>query len=217
MSAAASQQIIVPSSDRTSVRTVGLHGFEEGFSPRMDEKIQSRAETPPVTIVPPVANDESRVSGIDKLLLSSEISMRYHKRRKRHYDGVYKVVLFSTVMLSAAAFMLHIGHQGLIGFGVIGLGTLSLVWNFSHKAREHDILISQYQQLIDTIRMTHQPTMDNFKQWRTQRMTIQGKEPPIYWAVMNDCTYDVARAWDLKPKKRGCPLLLRPFMNWIRF
>ena len=128
-----------------------------------------------------------------------------------------KVVVFSTLMLSAAAFLLNLTHKGLIGFAVIGLGSLSMVWNFSHKAREHDVLVHKYQQLLDMIRLTHQPTADHVKQWRVQRMAIQSKEPPIYWAVMNDCTYDVARAWDLKPKKRGCPMLLRPFMHWIRF
>lgn len=215
MNAASSQQVII-SSERTAVRTVGLHGFEDSFSPRMDEKIQYRNDTMPAPVMP-AANDERHSSALDKLVLSSEISIRYHKRRKQHLDGVYKVLVFSTLMLSAAAFLLQLTHQGLIGMAVIGLGSLSMVWNFSHKAREHDILVNQYQQLLDLIRMTHLPTADHVKQWRTQRMSIQSKEPPIYWAVMNDCTYDVARAWDLKPKKRGCPALLRPFMHWFRF
>ncbi|HEY1095637.1 MAG TPA: hypothetical protein VGF14_00180 [Alphaproteobacteria bacterium] len=216
MNAAHPQQVILSSSERGLTRTVGLHGFEENFSPRMDEKIQYRAETMPATITQP-ANDDARGNAIDKIMLATEISMRYHKRRKQHYDGVYKILVFSTLMLSAAAFLLHMTHQGLIGFAVIGLGVISLVWNFSHKAREHDILVNQHGQLLETIRLTHTPTLDHLKQWRMQRMNIQSKEPPIYWAVMNDCTYDVARAWDLKPKKRGCPVMLRPFMNWIRF
>lgn len=216
MNAAPSQHVIVSSSERGSaLRTVGLHGFEETFRPQTDEKIQYRAETTPAAIPQP-ANDEG-LSAVDRLVLSSEISMRYHKRRKQHYDGVYKALVFTTLMLSAAAFLLNMTHQGLIGFAVIGLGALSMVWNFSHKAREHDVLVNQYQQLLDGIRMTHVPTADHVKQWRTQRMSIQSKEPPIYWAVMNDCTYDVARAWDLKPKKKGTPMLLRPLMHWIRF
>lgn len=218
MNAAHSQHIALSSSpERHVTRTVGLHGFEDNFNPRTDEHIQQRAQTVPATIPQAPANDDMRVSAIDKMMLATEISMRYHKRRKQHYDGVYKFLVFSTLMLSAAAFLLDLTHHGLIGFAVIGLGVISLVWNFSHKAREHDVLLNQHAQLLESIRLTHQPTMDHVKQWRMQRMTIQSKEPPIYWAVMNDCTYDVARAWDLKPKKRGCPTFLRPFMNWIRF
>lgn len=216
MNAASSQQVILSTSERTALRTVGLHGFEDQFRPHSDEKIQYRADTTPVPVQQPPANDDA-LAGLDKMMLSSEISMRYHKRRKQHFDGVYKVVVFSTLMLSAAAFLLNLTHKGLIGFAVIGLGAVSMVWNFSHKAREHDVLVNQYQQLLDIIRLTHQPTADHMKQWRVQRMAIQSKEPPIYWAVMNDCTYDVARAWDLKPKKNGCPMILRPFMHWIRF
>jgi hypothetical protein len=222
MSAAPSQQVIVSSTGRNpALRTVGLHGFEEplhnGFAHASEEPIQARVEpAAPAVIQQPPANDEG-LSAVDKLVLSSEISVRYHKRRKHHYDGVYKLMVFSTLMMSAAAFLLDLGHQGLIGFGVIGLAAISLVWNCSHKAREHDVLVNQYQQLLESIRLTHQPTLDHVKQWRTQRMSIQSKEPPIYWAVMNDCTYDVARAWDMKPKKRGCPVLLRPLMHWIRF
>jgi hypothetical protein len=218
MNAAHSQHMVLSSSsERNMTRTVGLHGFEDNFNPRMDEPIQQRAETVPATIPQPPANDDMRVSAIDKMMLATEISMRYHKCRKQHYDGVYKFLVFSTLMLSAAAFLLNLTHHGIIGFAIIGLGVVSLVWNFSHKAREHDVLLNQHAQLLESIRLTHQPTMDHAKQWRMQRMTIQSKEPPIYWAVMNDCTYDVARAWDLKPKKRGCPTILRPFMNWIRF
>ena len=216
MNAAPSQHVIVSTPERSSaLRTVGLHGFEDGFRQQSDEKIQYRAETTPAPFTQP-ANDDN-LNAVDKIVLSSEVAMRYHKRRKQHYDGVYKVLVFTTLMLSAAAFLLHLNHQGLIGFGVIGLGALSMVWNFSHKAREHDILVSQYQQLVESIRMTHVPTAEHVKQWRTQRMSIQGKEPPIFWAVMNDCAYDVARAWDLKPKKKGTPMILRPFMHWIRF
>ncbi len=225
MNAASSQQVIVSTAARsqTALRTVGLHGFEESFygeafrPQNTDEKIQNRADTMPTVIPPPQPANDEGLSVVDKLVVAAEISMRYHKRRKHHYDGVYKVLVFSTLMLSAAAFLLNMTHQGLLGFGVIGLGALSMVWNFSHKAREHDVLVTQYQQLLDTIRMTHVTTPDHVKQWRMQRMAIQSKEPPIFWALMNDCTYDVARAWDLKPKKRGCPAMLRPLMHWIRF
>jgi hypothetical protein len=105
-----------------------------------------------------------------------------------------------------------------LGIGVIGLAGATLVWNITARSREHDVLRSEYQTLLDQIRLTPQPSEQDLKNWRHLRQRIQTKEPPVYWAVANDCYYDVARAWDLEPKDRGTPpIMLRPFINWFRF
>lgn len=164
------------------------------------------------------ANDETDLPAYDRLAFAAEVSIRYHARRKNHYDSMFKIMMLGVILLSGWAFLLGIAEKAFIGLGVIGLAASTLVWNITARAREHDVLRSEYQTLLDQIRLCGMPSEQDIKNWRHLRQRIQTKEPPIYWAVANDCYYEVARAWDLDPKDRGTlPLLLKPFINWFRF
>ena len=166
---------------------------------------------------PPAVNDEPLFTPLDKLTMATQVSMRYHESRKRHYDGIYKAMVFGIMALGAASFVAGFSEWKYLSMGVLGLSGMLIVWNFSHKAREHDLLRVQYKNLLDNIRLTPHPTTQDIYNWRTLRMNIQSQEPPVFWAVANDCYYDVARAWDLNPERRNSlPWLLRVLSHWIR-
>lgn len=199
-----------------AIKTVDIDSFDEDSDESENEKIQKKPKQKVTHYRRPV-NDGPVLNPIDKLTLSTEVSIRYHQRRKNHYDTVYKWMVFAVIMLAAGGVLLNLNRPELFGLGTVAIAGFTLVWNLTQKSREHDILRNRYQNLLDQIRMAGEPTKKDIYNWRTIRLNIQTDEPPIHWAIVNDCYYDVARAWDLRPKKKACPLLLRPFMNWIRF
>jgi hypothetical protein len=173
------------------------------------------AYTPPYQ--PPAVNDEPLFTPLDKLTMATQVSMRYHESRKRHYDGIYKTMVFGIMLLGAASFMAGFSEWKFLSMGVLALSGMLMVWNFSQKARDHDLLRVQYKNLLDNIRLNPHPTTQDIYNWRTLRMNIQAQEPPVFWAIANDCYYDVARAWDLNPERRQTlPWYLRLLSPWIR-
>ena len=183
------------------------------------ETKSSRHYTLPAQLVArKAANDETDLPPYERLAFAAEVSIRYHARRKHHYEQLFKLMMFGVILCAAVAFMSGLGQKILLGMGVIGLAAGTLVWNITAHSREHDVLRSEYQTLLDQIRLAPQPAEQDLKNWRHLRQRIQIKEPPVYWAVANECYYDVARAWGLEPRERALPpLLLRPFINWFRF
>lgn len=190
------------------------------FKPESDEFPYDKVgdDPSPRLIIPAPANDERDLSGYDRLAFATEVSIRYHNRRKQHYETAFRMMMLGVIVLAVGAFVFGAAEKTMLGLGVIGLAAATLVWNVTQKSREHDVLRSEYQTLLDQIRLTHVPDEKDLMNWRNLRLRIQSKEPAVYWAVANDCYYEVARAWDLKPEERGLPpIMLRPFMNWFRF
>lgn len=172
----------------------------------------------PDFVVPPPANDETSLPPGERLAFATEVSISYHKRRHTHYDSAYRLIMMSIILLTAFAFTSGVDSRSILGLSIIGLAAGSVLWNITGLSRVHDVLCSEYQHLLELIRHTATPEERDIRNWRSVRMRIRSKEPPVFWAVANECYYDVAHAWHLEPKKREqLPLMLRPFRNWFRF
>lgn len=168
--------------------------------------------------VPQAANDETSLSPYERLAFATELSILYHKRRHSHYDNVFRLMMLSIVLLSGFALVSGVDTRAILGLSIIGIAAGSVLWNITNLSRLHDVLCSEYKNLMEMIRMSPTPMDHDIRLWKTIRLRIRGKEPPIYWAIANECYYDVARSWDLSPRKRErLPAMLRPFMNWFRF
>lgn len=168
--------------------------------------------------VPQPANDETSLTPYDRLAFATELSIRYHKSRHTHYDNVFRLMMLSIILLSGFALVSGVDTRAILGLTIIGIAAGSVIWNVTNLSRLHDVMYNEYKNLMEMIRMTPSPQDHDIRIWKTMRLRIRSKEPPIYWAVANECYYDVARAWDLEPKKRErLPVMLRPFMNWFRF
>lgn len=190
----------------------GFHTFGESADEFPSDEPTSRV------LMPKPANDETDLSACDRLIFATEVSIRYHNRRKQHYENAFRVMMMGVIVMAVGAFVFAAAQKAVFGLGVIALAAATLVWNVTQKAREHDILRNDYQSLHDSIRNTTAPDEKDVRRWRNMRLRTQSKEPPVYWAVANDCYYETARAWGLKPEHRGLPpVMLRPFINWFRF
>ena len=179
---------------------------------------EDNPEKLPHIVRPHLQKDETGLDPCERLAFATEVSIRYHKRRHTHYDAAFRLMMLSVVLLTAFAFMGGASSRAVLGLSIIGLAAGSVLWNITGLSRLHDVLCNEYQHLLEMIRLNATPQPNDLRNWRSVRLRIQAKEPPVFWAVANDCYYDVARAWHLEPKRREkLPLMLRPFMNWVRF
>lgn len=210
------------------------HGFGSGFSFNYDphNTQQSAWSRPryqyrdnaqihhalPHFTVPQAANDETSLSPYERLAFATELSILYHKRRHNHYDNVFRFMMMAIILLSGFALVSGVDARAMLGLSIIGIAAGSVVWNITHLSRLHDVLCSEYKNLMEMIRISPTPAAHDIRLWKTIRMRIRSKEPQIYWAIANECYYEVARSWDLTPRNRErLPAMLRPFMNWFRF
>ena len=138
--------------------------------------------------------------------------MRYHQRRRGFFDSGHKIAMFLIIAFGSAAFAdITIYFAGLAAAVAAG----NLVWNPSHRARDHEILFRRFSDLATRVR-TSEPTHANFNGWLGERITIETEEPPIYKALEADCDNEVRRAWgrDSQPVQIGW--WARVTMNLLR-
>ena len=149
-----------------------------------------------------------------------EKSMRYHQRRRGFYDLGHKAIMFFILILGSAAFS-RILVVDLAGFGdylvavAVLLAALDLVWNPSHRARDHEMLFRRFGELAREIR-TSEPNGELQKKWEARRIEIESDEPPIYWSLEADCDNEVRRAWGRNKTTIEIPLWYRLTRNFLR-
>jgi len=156
--------------------------------------------------------DEKRLNDLD---FAIEKSLRYHQRRRAHYERLHKIVMFGVILSGSIVFAEITPYMGLVG---VVLATLDLVFGFAPKSRDHVMLHSDFTALAIDIRSTSEPDQQKLNEWTRRRLEIEAKEPPTFWAIEASCYNEVCFA-------RGCEkeglVQLKPrhkiFMNWIKF
>ena len=194
------------------------HFHSETKSRTHSEKPEPSQEVLPELIAYNTVHHESELSVYDRLIFAIEMSIRYHSRRHTHYEHVFKLIMFTIILLSAFAFVAASSSRVVLGLCIMGLALGTFVWNITHSSRLHDVIRGEYQSLLENIRLYTHPSHEDVRHWRNQRLRIRAKEPPLFWAVADDCYYETANHWDIEPQARErLPVLLQPFKNWFRF
>jgi hypothetical protein len=163
---------------------------------------------------------------IDGLNFSIEKSLRYHQRRRSHFEWCHTGSMFAVIVLGSAAFGGAFAHFNVAGihmanvFGLIitMIAAADLVIGFSRKARDHEFLHREFGRLAIELRTAEVRTESELAQWTKRRIEIESDEPPIYWALEASCYNEVVVAWGRK--HRGLVQLKRRqrvLMNWCRF
>jgi hypothetical protein len=164
------------------------------------------------------AAPRSLAQDIDGLNFGIEKSMRYHQRRRAHYDTLNKSLMLVGILAGSAAFANTWQNPQL--FGLVGalVSALNLVWGFSHRARDHEILYRRFSELAIDLRATSAPSEANLHDWVRRRLAIEADEPAVFWAVEADCWNEVTRAWDRqKAGLAAIPRWCRLVQDWWRF
>ena len=160
--------------------------------------------------------DENLIGKTEALNFGIEKSMRYHQRRRGHYEWLHKVIMFLTLLSGSAAFASLLGCPEYFGAAAAVFAAIDLVWGPSHRARDHEILFRRFSALAIAIRTTVPPTAELHAEWVRKRIDIETDEPPIYWALEADCDNEVRRAWGKDQKLVQINRWARLTMYWHR-
>jgi hypothetical protein len=130
-------------------------------------------------------------------------SMRYHQRRRGHFDAMHRWTMLAVVVCGSAAFATRYAEVA----GALGalFGALDLVFGYSHKARDHDALYRRFSDLMAQIRRAA-PDETAVRDLTIARETIETDEPPIYWLLEADCDNETTASWGLAQKNGLVPL-----------
>lgn len=159
---------------------------------------------------------EERLDNVD---FAVDKSMRYHQRRRNFFEWLHKGVMFFVIVFGSAAFASLLGWSRFFGALTAVLGAADLVFNFSHRARDHEILYRRFSELASDMKKEQKPSEDQIIQFQRRRIAIEADEPPIYRALEASCDNEatIARGWE---KDNGLILLSftqRTFMNFFTF
>jgi hypothetical protein len=153
---------------------------------------------------------------LDALNFGVEKSLRYHQRRRAHYERLHKAMMLGVLLSGSAAFANAVGHSNWFGLVAATLGALDLVFSFSHRARDHEVLHRRFTDLAAELRTTPNPTQEEVQRWERRRLEIETDEPPTYWALEVSCWNEVAHAWG-RPASVRLTFWQNAFMNWKTF
>lgn len=153
---------------------------------------------------------------IDALDFAVEKSMRYHQRRRGHYDFVHKFILFLTILSGSAAFGDLFQLSEYFGAAAALCAAIDLVWGLSHRARDHELLFRRFSELAIAIRSMNEPTDDDLAVWTKKRIEIESDEPPVFCALEADCDNEVRRAKGRTNELAAIDLWGRVTMNWLK-
>ncbi len=145
-----------------------------------------------------------------------EKSLRYHQRRRAHYDRLHKTVMLGVLLAGSSAIAQF--HATIAGLFVVALSALDLTFGFSAKARDHEFLYRRFNELAQKLRSELEPSDAHRIEWDNERLRIEADEPPIYWALEADCYNEVLYS---RGMNRADVLIIgryrRLFMNYRAF
>ena len=140
-------------------------------------------------------------------------SMRYHQRMRGHYDTWNRAVLFVAILFGAGSPFAEV--PAYLGTAAAVIVAFNLVWEPSHRARDHESLFQRFSELTALIRSS-EPTDENLRSWRKQREDIQRSERPLFCALEADCHNEACRALGQTQELVKITWWQRRTMYWIR-
>jgi hypothetical protein len=155
---------------------------------------------------------------LDQLRFGIEKSLRYHQRRRAHYEGIHRYLMVGVLFSGSAAFADMLEQPQLFGLLGAAFGALDLVFSFSMRARDHELLHRRFTDIARQVETTATPTEDDLRRWTSARREIEADEPPVFWALEASCDNEVTIAWGRE--RHGLVRLTgwqKLFMHWWTF
>lgn len=188
-------------------------------SPSGAEPIASSGSDKGITSADPSSAAEALKDSEWELSFEIDKSIRYHVRRRAHYEWLHRITMLGIILLGSAAFAgIKDGTEWLAGAAAV-LGALDLVYSWSHKARDHQQLAYRFADLEIQLVQLKDRTLDVIAELTARRKRIEVDEPPTYYALEADCWNESCRAKsdDDEYEKLHIPFLCRRMRNWLRF
>lgn len=134
---------------------------------------------------------------LDQTLYRIEYSIRYHQRRESFFDWWDKFAK-AIAVLGGAATVVSVVHVDAIRLAIAAAitvtSTLSLVFGFSQKARQHFDLRKRYGQLEAEVLESDIVDSVLLSKWNGKIALIEADEPPPLAALVQISQNDVTRS-----------------------
>lgn len=112
---------------------------------------------------------------------------QYHAARRRFLDAVSKLFNFVIILAgTGTAAQLSEGRPDVsifLGGAIAGLGAAQLVFDFTGRARAHEILQRRYFSLLADIEETLDPDEQQCARWKSEFSRAAADEPPVLRAL----------------------------------
>jgi hypothetical protein len=133
-------------------------------------------------------------------------SIRYHARRRAFLNALHRGTLAIVSLSGTATFVALIGGESVaakwVALGIAILAGLDAIIGYAEHARTHDSLYRRFCDLAAEIARIPNPTEDQIREWRAQRLTIEKDEPTSLDALNVRCHNEEAEARGYGPDVR---------------
>ena len=149
---------------------------------------------------------------------------RYHAARRAFFDAWHRWMMVAVLISGSAAIATLTETIGLSSAWTVGLmfvpvvvGALNMVWNLTHRARDHEMLARRFYDLAGRIN-ANRADESAVEEWRADLIGINRDEPAAYHALNAECGNAASQALghgrDTMQRVRWWQQALR---HWWRF
>jgi hypothetical protein len=150
-------------------------------------------------------------------------SVRYHDRRRVHFERLHRLTNVTTILLAGVVLM-ELGGEGsptwvrvLAAAGAL-IGAVDLVVGFSRRADTHH----NFKRRFIALEQELDAATPDLEKIRQQRLAIEAEEPPIYRALDLLCHNELCAAMGYDRRKQpeafsSLPWYQRWTANWIHW
>ena len=163
--------------------------------------------------------DNDVIAEAKDFLHDCDRSARYHTARRSFFDKWHRWMMVAVLISGSSAVWVLSSerHEATMFIMLVPalIGAISVVWNLTDKARDHELLARRFYELARSINV-QQADEENIEKWRTEILSIYEDEPAVYHALNAECGNAVSQALGFGTRQRVTKLqhMLR---NWYRF
>jgi len=133
------------------------------------------------------------------LLFAVRRSIRYHTRRRRFFDGRYRVTTAVAIILGSTSVVtvltqLNPVYPAIASAIITVLLTLDLVAGTTAMSRLHHDLAREFGSLEEQLILMKEPSDDALRELTAARLKIEAKEPPVFRILDLLCHNEVVLA-----------------------
>ena len=120
-----------------------------------------------------------------RFLFGVRRSVRYHLRRCRFFDTVFRVTNGASLIFGSSTLFMLLSEAGpsWLAFlpALVGAASIiALVYEAPRMARLHSDLARRFIELEQKMMLTESPDESNLRQFKAQKLAIEVDEPPIH-------------------------------------
>ena len=154
-------------------------------------------------------------------------SSRYHTHRRTFFDWCHRWMMVAVLISGSGAVAILSGAFGQEVRGSVvsivimliptTVGAISVVWNLTDRARDHELLARRFYQIAKSINV-EEADPERIENWRIEILGASEEEPAVFYALNAECYNAATRAIGFGDDKlRQIARWRYHLRNWVRF